>query len=88
MSIYRKYNDRETLERLKRWSQLMSRFPKVRIYSAEHHAYWRGTGQGYTLNPLESAIWDCEEAFKETRHCCYRKRIQFVAVATAPHHPV
>ncbi len=68
----------ETLERIKRWPQLLSRFPSVRIYSAEHDAYWRGTGQGYTISPQESHIWPIEKALARTRHCCPMKRIQFI----------
>ncbi len=79
-NIFKKYNDRETLERIKRWPSLMHRFDTVRIYSAEHGAYWRGTGQGYTTEPNESNIWDIEEAFNRTKHCCPQKQIQFVSV--------
>lgn len=74
---YKRYESFETLERVKRWPQLLKRFSKVRIYSAEHMAYWRGTGQGYTLDKSESALWDFEDAFKRTNHCCPQKRIQF-----------
>lgn len=78
MMKYKRMKDRETLERLKRWPALLTRFPRVRIYSAEHGAWWRDTGQGYTLDPCESAVWDVRAAFKRTRHCGPEKRIQFV----------
>jgi hypothetical protein len=77
---YKNYNDRETLERIKRWPQLIKRFPFVRIYSAQWNAFWRNTGQGYTENPNESAIWTCEDAFKNTIHCGPEKKIQFISV--------
>ncbi len=77
--IYSRYDDRETLERLKRWPKLKGRFPEVRIYSAEHGAFWRGSGQGYTCDSAQSDIWPCDKAFEATRHCCEQKRIQFVA---------
>ena len=74
----KRHNDRETLERIKRWPQMANRFPKVQIYSAEHGAFWRGTGQGYTIDPMESAVWGIEGAYARTRHCGPEKRIQFV----------
>jgi hypothetical protein len=76
--MLKKYEDRETLERIKRWPALVRRFSRVRIYSAEHCAYWRGTGQGYTDDPTDSAVWDCQAAFDRTSHCCPKKRIQFI----------
>jgi hypothetical protein len=42
MANLRRYDDRETLERIKRWPGLLIRFRRVRIYSAEHGAFWRG----------------------------------------------
>ncbi len=78
--IYKKYPDRETLERLKRWTSLFHRFTKVRIYSAEYKLFWRGKGNGYTTNPEESNIWDIKEAFHRTCHCGKEKRIQFVSL--------
>lgn len=75
---YRRYDYKETLYRIKRWPTLLSRFPFVRIYSAEHQAYWRGTGQGYTLIPEESAIWEAEDAFDRTKHCGPEKKIEFI----------
>ncbi|MND21774.1 hypothetical protein D3C80_121440 [compost metagenome] len=76
--IFKKHNDRETLERLKRWPQLRSRFPIVRIYSAEWGYFWRGTGQGYTSNPAESQAMSIDEAFRRTCHCDPDKRIQYI----------
>ena len=78
MNNLMKYADRETLERIKRWPTLKNRFPKVKIYSAEHMAYWRGKGNGYTNIESESDIWTCEDAFNKTRHCGPEKKIQFV----------
>jgi hypothetical protein len=78
----RRWWDRETLERLKRWPEMKRRFPVVRIYSAEWGAYWRNTGQGYTENPNESAIWSIEEALRRTNHCGPEKQIQYVGVAS------
>ena len=80
---YKRMKDRETLERLKRWPNLFARFPRVRIYSAEHRAWWRNTGQGYTLNPFKSAVWDVRDAFNRTSHCGPEKQIQFVGADNA-----
>ncbi len=75
----RRLTGRETLERINRWPSLMKRFKHVRIYSAQWSAFWRGTGQGYTSDSAESAVWAIEEAFECTRHCGPEKKIQFVA---------
>ena len=77
-NYFKRHDDRETLERIKRWPKLHGRFPFVRIYSAEHSAFWRGTGQGYTDNPQDSGVWTIKEAFARTNHCCPMKRIQFI----------
>lgn len=73
-----KHSDRETLERIKRWPSLLNRFPLVKIYSREHEAFWRGSGNGYTSNPEESDSLTCKEAFEKTCHCGPEKQIQFV----------
>ena len=75
---YKRYEDRETLERIKRWPQLSARFPLVRIYSNEHGAFWRGSGQGYTTREIESDVLSCYDAFEQTKHCGKEKHIQFV----------
>ena len=75
---FKRREDRETLERIKRWPSLKERFKRVRIFSAEHGYFWRGTGQGYTSNPLESEILDISEAYKMTNHCGPEKHIHYV----------
>jgi len=75
---FKRYDDRETLERIKRWSVLVYRFSHVRIYSGEWQLYWRGEGRGYTSNPAESKIWLCKDAFAKTRHCGPEKHIQYI----------
>jgi len=75
---FKRYADRETLERIKRWPQLVSRFPHVRIFSAEHSAFWRGEGNGYTEFASVSKVWLCKDAVARTRHCGPEKKIQFV----------
>ncbi len=82
--MFTRYDDTETLERIKRWPSLLKRFPRVRIYSAEHHAYWRGTGQGYTDQTESSTVMDIEEAFAKTRHCGPEKRIRFIKATEPP----
>ena len=77
---YRRYTLWETLERIKRWPSLIKRFPYVRIYSAEHNAFWRGTGQGYTDDEDASDVLRIEKAFEMTNHCGPEKRIQFIEV--------
>ena len=77
-NLFARHGDRETLERLKRWPQLKARFPFVRIYSAQWDAFWRGTGQGYTENALESEIFTIDAALRMTQHCGPEKQIQYV----------
>ena len=76
----KRYNDRETLERLKRWPHLAIRFPHVRIYSAQWGMFWRGKGNGYTENAEESDILDIGIAVARTNHCGPEKQIQYVSV--------
>lgn len=76
--FFHRYEDRETLERIKRWPQLKKRFPLVRIYSAEWQAYWRGTGQGYTDCKDASDVMSIDDALKKTHHCGPEKRIQYI----------
>ena len=83
-SLMRRYDDRETLERIKRWPFLVVRFPRVRIYSAEHGAFWRGKGNGYTENANESDVIDISDAMARTCHCGPEKQIQFVAAKEQP----
>ena len=78
-----RYDDRETLERIKRWPNLATRFQKVRIYSGQWKAFWRGKGCGYTYFPEESDILDIDVAVAQTRHCGPEKQIQYVAVNTS-----
>jgi hypothetical protein len=73
-----RYHDRETLERIKRWPNLLNRFKLVRIYSAQWGAYWLGAGQGYTDDKEKSQVLPCAEAVRRTVHCGPEKRIQFV----------
>jgi len=77
-----RYDDRETLERIKRWPHLATRFQKVRIYSGQWKAFWRVSGQGYTENQEESDILDMDVAIAQTRHCGPEKKIQYVVANT------
>ena len=79
-TIFHRHDDRETLERIKRWPDLCSRFTKVRIYSAEWGLFWRGKGNGYTENAEESDVLSVEFAVARTFHCGPEKGIQFVGV--------
>ncbi len=78
---FRRLEDRETLERIKRWPRLKDRFRKVRIYSAEWGYYWQGTGQGYTGDSAKSAVLDISEAYRMTAHCGPEKKIQYIPAA-------
>lgn len=80
---FAKHPKSESLDRLKRWPSLKARFEKVRIYSCEHQAYWRDTGQGYTTDSSESDILTMEEAFTKTCHCGPEKMIIFINAKSA-----
>lgn len=54
---------------------------RVRIYSAQHGAYWCPNGHGYTSNPEEAWITTSEEARKVTDHCGPEKMIELWPVA-------
>jgi hypothetical protein len=52
----------------------------VRIYSAEHHAYWRPGGNGYCSCSCVAGVFDLADAYRRTRHCGPEKRIEFEPV--------
>lgn len=53
---------------------------RVRIWSAEHGAYWRTNGQGYTVHREAAGEWVIQDAFAATRHCHRDKKIWFAFV--------
>jgi hypothetical protein len=53
----------------------------VYIWSAEHGAYWRVGGAGYTENKSEAGIWTMQDAYLTTMHCGREKRIEYIAAA-------
>jgi len=77
--MFKRFENKETLVRIKRWPNLINRFEKVRIFSAEHGYYWRGDGNGYTSNPEESSVKTMAEAYEQTKHCGKEKGIQYIA---------
>jgi hypothetical protein len=81
MKTFKRLEDRETLDRIKRWPSLRKRFKKVRIYSGQWQSYWRGEGSGYTFLESESNVWCINEAISITQHCGSEKQIQYVGVS-------
>lgn len=79
--MLKRHPDFETLERVKRWPSLLNRFTYVCIFSAEHQAFWREGGNGYTLNPGEAWRLPFNVAIEQTRHCGPEKQIQFYNAA-------
>ena len=79
VNVYRRRENVETLERLKRWRSLVTcaRFHTVAIYSREHGAYWRPKGHGYTLKKSEAGRWSLITAWEMTNHCGPEKGIEY-----------
>jgi hypothetical protein len=57
---------------------------KVRIWSAEHCAWWRPEGHGYTADDEQAWVLDFTDAYEATKHCGPEKRICFYAAETLP----
>ena len=49
----------------------------VRIYSREHHAWWRAVGSGYTAGVLDAGIFTFEQALALSSHCDPEKGIEY-----------
>jgi hypothetical protein len=52
---------------------------QVRIWSAEHRAWWRDEGHGYTIKMAEAWIVDFPTAYDHTEHCGPEKQIVYHA---------
>jgi len=55
----------------------------VFIWSAEHHAFWRPDGAGYTEHLSAAGRYSFRAAFDRTKHCGPEKRIEYVTAAYA-----
>lgn len=53
---------------------------KVYIFSAEHGAYWRPEGAGYTTERDDAGVWEKEDAKRITSHCGSEKRIRLIPI--------
>lgn len=49
----------------------------VRIWSGEHHAYWRKGGCGYVACPCSAGLFGFADAYRRTKHCGPEKCISF-----------
>lgn len=54
---------------------------QVRIWSAEHGAFWRPGGNGYTMFGAQAGAWDFADAYTTTQHCGPEKKIVYYAFA-------
>lgn len=53
----------------------------VRIWSAEHRAWWRPNGNGYTSQPDQAGLYDFADAYDATKHCGPEKQIAYEVVS-------
>lgn len=53
---------------------------RVRVWSEEHRAWWRPTGNGYTTAEAGAGVYDFADAYERTKHCGPEKRIEFFFV--------
>lgn len=73
----------QQIEQTRRWRREMERFverhegKRVRIYSCEHHQYWRAGGAGYTLEREGAGAYDIQDAWERTYHVDGSKGIRF-----------
>lgn len=54
---------------------------RVRIWSAEHGAFWSPGGNGYTVFGAQAGDWDFADAYARTKHCGPEKKIAYYAIA-------
>lgn len=66
-----------TLEQIKSGAAKIAPDAKVRIYSREHHCWWRRDGCGYATDIAEAGAYTFEDAFARSRHCDPSKRIEY-----------
>ena len=55
----------------------------VRIWSAEHRAWWRPERAGYTTLLETAGVYSFADAYDATKHCGPEKRIVYVNAALA-----
>ncbi len=53
---------------------------RVKIWSAEHCAWWRAGGYGYTAQVECAGAFDFDDAYDRTKHCGPEKRIAYYAL--------
>lgn len=82
---FEKQDDRESLERVRRWPRLLQRFPMVYIYSARYNQYWRMTPTATELVPniVNATPMESLRALGLVADRRPDDRIQFVRAAVA-----
>lgn len=73
-----------TLEQIRSGSGQIAPDAKVRIYSREHHCWWRANGSGYAEDIADAGVYTFEDAFARSHHCDPSKGIEYDVLPVAP----
>jgi len=73
-------NRRLSQQHLKSHLDKLELFNKVRIYSEEHHSWWKPNELGYTTDILQAGIYDVDDAWYATKHFPAEKKVSFEEV--------
>ena len=66
-----------TLEQIRSGSGQIAPDAKVRIYSREHHCWWRANGSGYATDIADAGIYTFQDAWGRSSHCGLEKQIEY-----------
>jgi len=73
-----------TLEQIRSGAAKIALDAKVRIYSREHHAWWRANGSGYAEDIADAGIYTFQDAWGRSSHCGPEKQIEYDILPPEP----